>query len=61
MLQKYLIARDIPEAGSLEREQLAVAAAKSNSVLAQLAPDVQWVESYVTADKDRTQFVLLQP
>ena len=50
-LNKYIIERDIPEVGSLEREQLAGAAAKSNEALAQLAPDVQWVESYVAADK----------
>ena len=31
--------------------QAAAAAAKSNEALAQLAPDVQWVESYVAADK----------
>ena len=50
-LNKYIIERDIPEVGTLEREQLAEAAAKSNEVLAQLGPDIQWVESYVAADK----------
>ena len=30
---------------------MAGAAAKSNEALAQLSPDVQWVESYVAADK----------
>jgi hypothetical protein len=35
----------------LEREQLRAAAAKSNSVLNQLSPDIQWVESFVAADK----------
>lgn len=50
-MQKYIIERDIPEVGSFEREQLAGAAAKSNEVLAELAPDVQWVESYVAANK----------
>ena len=50
-LNKYIIERDIPEVGSLERQQLAEAAAKSNEALAQLAPDIQWVESYVAADK----------
>ncbi len=50
-LNKYIVERDIPEVGSLEREQLAGAAAKSNEVLAQLVPDVQWVESYVAANK----------
>ena len=50
-LNRYIIERDIPEVGSLEREQLAGASAKSNEALAQLAPDIQWVESYVAADK----------
>jgi hypothetical protein len=50
-LRKFVIERDIPGAGSLEREQLRGAAAKSNGVLAQLGPDIQWVESFVAADK----------
>ena len=50
-LRKYIIEREIPAVGSLEREQLRDAAAKSNSVLKQLGPDIQWVESYVAADK----------
>src|SRR5215475_4693333 len=50
-MRKFIIERDIPAVGSLEREQLQGAAAKSNSVLRQLGPDIQWVESYVAADK----------
>ena len=50
-LRKFIIERDIPGVGSLEREQLRDAAAKSNSVLRQLGPDIQWAESYVAADK----------
>ncbi len=50
-LNRYVIERDIPDVGSLEREQLAGAAAKSNEALSQLAPDIQWVESYVAGDK----------
>ena len=50
-LRKFIIERDIPGAGSLEREQLKGAAAQSNGVLRQLGPDIQWVESYVAADK----------
>src|SRR3954465_11568364 len=49
-LRKFIIERDIPGAGSLEREQLRGAAAKSNGVLRDLGPDIQWVESYVAAD-----------
>jgi hypothetical protein len=50
-LRKFIIERDIPGVGSLERDQLREAAGKSNSVLNQLAPDIQWVESYVAGDK----------
>jgi hypothetical protein len=50
-MRKYIIERDIPEVGTLEREQLRAAAAKSNEVLAQLGPEIQWVESFVAGDK----------
>ena len=50
-MKRYLIERDIPDAGTLEREQLKAAAQKSNQVLHQLGPDIQWVQSYVTKDK----------
>ena len=50
-LRKFIIERDIPQVGTLEREQLRGAAAKSNETLRQLAPDIQWIESYVAADK----------
>jgi hypothetical protein len=50
-LRKFIIERDIPAVGSFEREQLRGAAAKSNEVLAQLGPDIQWVESFVAAEK----------
>jgi hypothetical protein len=50
-LKKFVIERDIPKAGTLDREQLRGAAAKSNGVLRQLGPDIQWVESYVADDK----------
>jgi hypothetical protein len=50
-MRKYIIERELPAVGSLEREQLKGAAAKSNAALAELAPDIQWVESFVAADK----------
>lgn len=50
-LRKFIIERDIPEVGSLEREQLKGAAAKSNEVLHRLGPDIQWQESFVAANK----------
>jgi Nickel responsive protein SCO4226-like len=50
-LRKFIIERDIPKVGTLEREQLSGAAAKSNEALRQLGPDIQWVESYVADNK----------
>ena len=50
-LRKFIIERDIPKVGILEREQLRGAAGKSNAALRQLGPDIQWVESYVAGDK----------
>ncbi len=50
-MRKYVIERDLPAVGSFEREQLKEAAKTSNAALAKLAPDIQWVESFVTADK----------
>lgn len=50
-LRRYVIERDIPKVGSLDRDQLRGAAAKSNGALAELAPDIQWEHSYVAGDK----------
>src|SRR5947209_7220105 len=50
-LRKFIIEREIPAVGSLAREELRGAAAKSNEALRELGPDIQWVESYVAADK----------
>lgn len=51
MLKRFLIERDIPQVGSLDREQLKAAAKKSNDALRQLGPDIQWIESFVAEDK----------
>jgi hypothetical protein len=50
-MKKYVIERDIPGVGSLGAEELKGAAARSNAVLDQLGPKVQWLESFVTKDK----------
>ncbi len=51
ILRRFIIEREIPEVGTFEREQLQEAAKKSNEVLHQLGPDIQWTESYVADDK----------
>jgi len=50
-MKRFVIERDIPQAGTMDRDQLRAAAAKSNEVLHALGPDIQWVQSFVAADK----------
>lgn len=50
-MPKYVIERDIPNVGDLSQEQMLGVAQKSCSVLKNLGPQVQWLESYVTQDK----------
>jgi triacylglycerol esterase/lipase EstA (alpha/beta hydrolase family) len=50
-LRRFIIEREIPAVGTFDRDQLRGAAAKSNEVLQQLGPDIQWVESYVADNK----------
>ena len=50
-MPKYVIEREIPNAGSLTNDQLHAISQKSCSVLQNLGPSIQWVESYVTDDK----------
>ena len=50
-MQRFIIEREIPSIGQASSDDLRVAADKSNGVLADLGPEIQWVESYVTADK----------
>lgn len=48
---QFVIERNIPGAGGLTAEQLKAASKKSCEVLRQLGPEIQWLHSYVTADK----------
>lgn len=50
-MPKFVIEREIPGAGKLSAAELQGISAKSCSVLQQLGPSVQWLESYVTDDK----------
>lgn len=50
-MPKFLIEREIPGAGDLSAQELQGVSQKSCDVLKQLGPQIQWVESYVTADK----------
>jgi Nickel responsive protein SCO4226-like len=50
-MPKFVIERAIPGAGNLTTEQLQGISQKSCGVLRELGPQIQWVQSYVTADK----------
>ena len=50
-MKKFVIERKIDGVGRLNERELSGAAATSNQALAQLAPKVQWVHSYVTSDR----------
>jgi hypothetical protein len=51
IVKRFVIEREMPAVGTLEREQMRAAAEKSNSVLRTLGSDIQWMESHVTQDK----------
>jgi len=50
-MHKYVIERTVPGAGEMDEAALAAIATKSNGVLRDLGPDIQWLHSYVAADK----------
>ena len=50
-MPKYIIERELPDAGKMSSEQLQGISQKSCSVLRELGPEIQWLESYVTNDK----------
>jgi hypothetical protein len=50
-MPKFLIEREIPNAGQLSAQELQAISQKSCSVLQQMGPQIQWVQSYVTGDK----------
>ena len=49
-MPKYLIERQVPDAGSLSREALQSMAQQSVYVLRKLGPQIQWVSSIIAAD-----------
>jgi hypothetical protein len=50
-MPKYVIEREIPNAGKLSETELQAISQKSCGVLQNLGPQIQWVQSYVTDDK----------
>ena len=50
-MSKYVIEREIPNAGKLTPQELQAISQKSCGVLQKLGPQVQRLESFVTGDK----------
>jgi Protein of unknown function (DUF4242) len=50
-MKRFLIERDRPSIDRKSAAEFRAAAQKSNEVIAELAPDIQWIESFVVADK----------
>jgi hypothetical protein len=50
-MPKYVIERDVPGIGNATQEEVQALSQKSCSVLNKLGPTIQWLHSYVTADK----------
>lgn len=50
-MPKYVIERELAAAGNMIPDQVLAISQKSCSVLESLGPKIQWLHSYVTADK----------
>lgn len=60
-MPKYVIERELPGAGKLNDAELQAISEKSNKVLAELGPDIRWLQSYVTDDKIYCVYVAPDP
>lgn len=50
-MKKFIIERNIPNIGTFDQTALNAASAQSCDALNQVGPQVQWIESFVTANK----------
>ncbi len=50
-MPKFVIEREIPEAGNLSPAQLKAISQTSCNVLRNMGPEIQWIHSYVTGNK----------
>ena len=50
-MPKFIIEREIPQAGNFDVEHLKSLSKKSNEVLCTLGTGIQWIHSYVAGDK----------
>jgi Protein of unknown function (DUF4242) len=50
-MPKFVIERELPGAGKLSPQELQAVSQKSCSILREMGPEIQWVQSYVTDNK----------
>jgi hypothetical protein len=50
-MPKYVIEREMRGIGEATMEQLREAATNSNAVVADLGPEIRWLQSFITDDK----------
>ena len=50
-MPRYVIEREIANVGAMAEDDRRGAAGRSNAVLRELGPEIQWVHSYVTDEK----------
>jgi hypothetical protein len=50
-MKTYLIRRDIPNAGKLTGDELKAISQTSCTVLKEMGPKIEWIQSYVTGDQ----------
>lgn len=50
-VRRYVIERELPGVGNLSEEQLHHVREACNSALSDTGPGIQWVQSFVTADR----------
>lgn len=50
-MPRFIIERNIPNAGRMSPAELQTVAQKSCDVLRTMGPEIQWVQSYVTNDQ----------
>ena len=56
-MPKFIIERNLPNAGKLSNGELRGIAVTSNGVLREMGPDIQWVRSFVTGDKIYCEYI----
>jgi hypothetical protein len=50
-MPKFIIEREIPDAGNFSAEKLKAISQKSRDVLCTMGTDIQWIHSYVAGNK----------